>query len=73
MHAGRFPDAYVMEAYEKLIHDCMQGEHANFVRNDELRESWKVRSPHASPPEPAQGAKGAAGSALLLLLWARRR
>eukprot|EP01045_Picozoa_sp_COSAG04_P001435 COSAG04_NODE_48_length_31217_cov_204.046758_16_plen_234_part_00 len=47
--AGRFPDAYVMEAYEKLIHDCMQGEHANFVRNDELRESWKVRSPHASP------------------------
>ena len=66
MHAGRFPDAYVMEAYEKLIHDCMQGEHANFVRNDELRESWKVRS-------PATGAEDAAGSALLLLLWARRR
>merc|ERR1711959_875416 len=38
----RFPDAYVMEAYEKLIHDCMQGKHANFVRNDELRESWKL-------------------------------
>ena len=63
-----------MEAYEKLIHDCMQGEHANFVRNDELRESWKVRSPHASPPVPAQGAEDVAGSALLLLLlWARRR
>lgn len=38
----RFPDAYVPEAYEKLIHDCFMGEHANFVRNDELRESWKL-------------------------------
>lgn len=38
----RFPDAYVPEAYERLIHDCFMGEHANFVRNDELRESWKL-------------------------------
>eukprot|EP01047_Picozoa_sp_COSAG01_P010181 COSAG01_NODE_428_length_17193_cov_45.999123_10_plen_71_part_00 len=22
--------------------DCLMGEHANFVRNDELRESWKI-------------------------------
>ncbi len=22
--------------------DCIAGEHANFVRNDELRESWKL-------------------------------
>jgi hypothetical protein len=22
--------------------DCLVGEHANFVRNDELRESWKI-------------------------------
>ena len=38
----RFPDAYVPQAYEKLILDCLQGQHANFVRNDELRESWKL-------------------------------
>lgn len=38
----RFPDAYVPEAYEKLIHDCLRGQHANFVRDDELRESWST-------------------------------
>lgn len=40
----RFPDAYVPEAYEKLIHDCLIGEHANFVRDDELRESWSEQA-----------------------------
>lgn len=36
----RFPGAYVPEAYERLIDDCLNGKHANFVRDDELRESW---------------------------------
>ena len=40
----RFPDAYVPEAYEKLIHDCLQGQHANFVRDDELQESWSAQA-----------------------------
>jgi glucose-6-phosphate 1-dehydrogenase len=38
----RFPDAYVPEAYEKLIKDCFTGNQANFVRDDELRESWRL-------------------------------
>lgn len=40
----RFPNAYVPEAYEKLIHDCLLGQHANFVRDDELRESWSEQA-----------------------------
>ena len=39
-YSKRFPGAYVPEAYERLIDDCLNGKHANFVRDDELRESW---------------------------------
>ena len=28
------------EAYEKLIHDVLQGESHNFVRRDELEQAW---------------------------------
>lgn len=43
----RFPNAYVPEAYEKLIHDCLLGQHANFVRDDELHESWSEQTKSA--------------------------
>lgn len=36
---------HVPEAYEKLIHDVILGERANFVRRDEVEESWKIFDP----------------------------
>ena len=38
-HRSRFQDAYIPEAYEALILDCLRDEHANFVRDDELEAS----------------------------------
>ena len=31
-----------MSRARACFQDCIAGEHANFVRNDELRESWKL-------------------------------
>eukprot|EP00164_Ancoracysta_twista_P002334 GFYU01003085.1.p1 GENE.GFYU01003085.1~~GFYU01003085.1.p1 ORF type:complete len:527 (-),score=177.37 GFYU01003085.1:203-1783(-) len=33
------------DAYTRLILDCIYGDHANFVRSDELRESWRIFTP----------------------------
>mmetsp|Transcript_77883 Transcript_77883/g.167052 ORF Transcript_77883/g.167052 Transcript_77883/m.167052 type:complete len:873 (+) Transcript_77883:106-2724(+) len=33
------------EAYEKLIHDVIQGEGHNFVRRDEVEEGWRIFDP----------------------------
>ena len=33
------------EAYEKLIHDVLQGESHNFVRRDELEQAWRIFDP----------------------------
>lgn len=44
-YKDRFQDAYIPEAYEALILDCINGEHANFVRDDELEASWKIFTP----------------------------
>ena len=33
------------EAYEKLIHDVLNGESHNFVRADELEQAWRIFDP----------------------------
>jgi len=33
------------DAYEKLLLDVIRGDHNLFVRNDELREAWKIFTP----------------------------
>ncbi|CAI5756918.1 unnamed protein product [Candida verbasci] len=38
-------DFWIPQAYESLIMDCLQGNHANFVRDDELDISWKLFDP----------------------------
>ncbi|CAE7830555.1 G6PD, partial [Symbiodinium necroappetens] len=35
----------VARAYEKLIHDVIQGESHNFVRRDELEQAWRIFDP----------------------------
>eukprot|EP00929_Paragymnodinium_shiwhaense_P065632 TRINITY_DN32881_c0_g1_i2.p1 TRINITY_DN32881_c0_g1~~TRINITY_DN32881_c0_g1_i2.p1 ORF type:complete len:715 (+),score=192.55 TRINITY_DN32881_c0_g1_i2:425-2569(+) len=41
----RFELRRTPEAYEKLIHDVIQGEGHNFVRRDELEEAWRIFDP----------------------------
>jgi len=41
----RFSDLKIPEAYESLILDAMKGDHSNFVRDDELDNSWRIFTP----------------------------
>ncbi|KAF0991164.1 hypothetical protein HZS_7705 [Henneguya salminicola] len=41
----RHKEYTVQDAYEKLILDVINGSHINFVRSDELEESWKIFTP----------------------------
>merc|ERR1712137_684015 len=41
----RFEMRRTPEAYEKLIHDVMQGSCHNFVRRDELEQAWRIFDP----------------------------
>jgi len=41
----RFELRRLPEAYEKLIHDVIQGESHNFVRGDELEQAWRIFDP----------------------------
>ncbi|CAG2116165.1 unnamed protein product, partial [Medioppia subpectinata] len=44
-YATRFHNAYLPDAYERLLLDVFNGEQANFVRTDELSEAWRVFTP----------------------------
>jgi glucose-6-phosphate 1-dehydrogenase len=41
----RFEDARIPEAYEALILDALNGDHSQFVRDDELDYAWKIFTP----------------------------
>ncbi|ODQ68515.1 glucose-6-phosphate dehydrogenase [Nadsonia fulvescens var. elongata DSM 6958] len=41
----RYEGIRIPEAYESLILDCIKGVHSNFVRDDELKVSWKIFTP----------------------------
>jgi len=41
----RFDMRRLPEAYEKLLHDVLQGESHNFVRSDELEQAWRIFDP----------------------------
>lgn len=65
-YKNRYKDLKIPEAYETLILDAMRGEHANFVRDDELIAAWKIFTPllhkiekEKIKPEPyAYGTRG---------------
>ncbi|KAF9955519.1 Glucose-6-phosphate 1-dehydrogenase [Modicella reniformis] len=44
-YSSRFNDSVIPEAYEALILDALNGDHSNFVRNDELDAAWKIFTP----------------------------
>lgn len=41
----RFSNIQIPQAYESLILDCLNGDHSNFVRDDELDEAWQIFTP----------------------------
>ncbi|KAL3160128.1 hypothetical protein ABBQ32_010902 [Trebouxia sp. C0010 RCD-2024] len=41
----RYTEAYIPEAYERLILDAIRGDQQHFVRRDELRAAWAVYTP----------------------------
>ncbi|KAK9685068.1 Glucose-6-phosphate 1-dehydrogenase [Basidiobolus ranarum] len=60
----RFSDMKIPEAYESLILDGLQGDHSNFVRDDELDEAWRIFTPilHQLEREQVQPLKYVYGS-----------
>ncbi|KAF8973395.1 Glucose-6-phosphate 1-dehydrogenase [Entomortierella lignicola] len=44
-YSSRFNDPVIPEAYESLILDALNGDHSNFVRDDELDAAWKIFTP----------------------------
>lgn len=48
-------DAYIPEAYERLILDAVQGNQQHFVRRDELRASWAMFTPVLHQIDDAKG------------------
>lgn len=57
-YANRYSkDFWIPEAYEALIRDCFLGNHANFVRDDELDVSWGLFTPLLEHIESEAGPK----------------
>eukprot|EP00039_Didymoeca_costata_P018530 m.333840 g.333840 ORF g.333840 m.333840 type:complete len:511 (-) comp17230_c0_seq1:4644-6176(-) len=44
-YGDRFEHFKSIEAYERLILDVFNGNQANFVRSDELKEAWRIFTP----------------------------
>ncbi|KAI8918577.1 glucose-6-phosphate dehydrogenase, partial [Powellomyces hirtus] len=44
-YARRYKDVKISDAYESLILDVLNGDKANFVRDDELDAAWKIFTP----------------------------
>jgi glucose-6-phosphate 1-dehydrogenase len=40
------------EAYERLLHDAMDGDHTLFTRADEVERSWEIVTPILDDPGP---------------------
>ena len=55
-------DADGLEAYERLLHDVMLGDHLLFARADEVERLWACAAPLlADPPQPLPYARGGWG------------
>jgi glucose-6-phosphate 1-dehydrogenase len=50
-----YDDAFAIEpaeAYERLIHDVLIGDHTLFVREDQVEASWAIVEPILRQPPP---------------------
>jgi glucose-6-phosphate 1-dehydrogenase len=61
-YGDSFDVANELEAYERLIHDCMLGDHTLFTRADGIERLWEVSAPLLEqPPTPLPYAPGSWG------------
>ena len=61
-YGDSFDLANELEAYERLIHDCMLGDHTLFTRADGIERLWQVSAPLLEqPPKPLPYAQGSWG------------
>ena len=44
-YSSRYSQMHIPDAYESLILDILRGDQANFVRDDELTEAWRIFTP----------------------------
>jgi glucose-6-phosphate 1-dehydrogenase len=66
-------DADILEAYERLIHDAMVGDHTLFNTAEGIERLWELSTPLLENPEPVQPyAKGSWGPATIADLIAPR-
>jgi glucose-6-phosphate 1-dehydrogenase len=49
---GAFGDAHELEAYERLIHDALVGDHTLFTRADGIERLWERAAPVLDAPPP---------------------
>ncbi len=42
------------EAYERLLHDALQGDHTLFIREDEVERGWEIVQPVLDRPAPVR-------------------
>jgi glucose-6-phosphate 1-dehydrogenase len=67
-------DADVLEAYERLIHDAMMGDHTLFNTADGIERLWELSTPLLENPPPVLPyARGSWGPAAMVDLIAPRR
>jgi glucose-6-phosphate 1-dehydrogenase len=63
-YGDSFAVANDLEAYERLIHDCMLGDHTLFTRADGIERLWEISAPLLQrPPEPRSYPAGSWGPA----------
>jgi glucose-6-phosphate 1-dehydrogenase len=73
-YGDSFDVANELEAYERLIHDCMLGDHTLFTRADGIERLWEVAAPLLEqPPEPLPYASGSWGPEAIEQLVAPNR
>ncbi|ODV75584.1 glucose-6-phosphate dehydrogenase [Cyberlindnera jadinii NRRL Y-1542] len=54
-YSKRYQQFWIPEAYESLIKNALEGDHSNFVRDDELDVSWKLFTPFLNYLESPEG------------------
>jgi len=65
---------HALEAYERLIHDVMMGDHTLFTTAEGIERLWEISEPVLEQPPPVQPyAKGSWGPAAIEELIAPRR
>ncbi len=59
-YESAFRDQAIPEAYERLLHDALEGDASLFIRSDHIEEAWRIadpllqgmENPDTPPPQP---------------------